>query len=44
MESLGGIDLIVKQVGIYKEKKLEEMQDEEWKRKIQINMDGVLYM
>jgi 3-oxoacyl-[acyl-carrier protein] reductase len=43
-ERFGGIDYLVPAAGIYPERLVEDMKDEEWRRVISINLDGVFYL
>ena len=40
----GGIDFLVPAAGIYPERLVKDMSDEEWRRVISINLDGVFYL
>ncbi len=43
-ERFGGIDFLVPSAGIYQAKPFAEMSDEDWRRTMSINLDGVFYL
>ena len=43
-QRFGGIDFVVPSAGIYQSRPFAEMTDEDWKRTVSINLDGVFYL
>jgi 3-oxoacyl-[acyl-carrier protein] reductase len=43
-ETFGAIDFVVPAAGIYPERDIEDMSDEEWRRVQAVNLDGVFYL
>ncbi|MDK3020910.1 SDR family NAD(P)-dependent oxidoreductase [Pseudodonghicola flavimaris] len=42
--ALGGIDFLVPSAGIYRAEPFAEMTDDQWRRTLSINLDGVFYL
>jgi 3-oxoacyl-[acyl-carrier protein] reductase len=43
-DRFGGIDFLVPSAGLYLARHVEEMSDEEWRKVLSINLDGVFYL
>jgi len=43
-QSYGGVDFLVSCAGIYLAEPLAEMTDEQWRRTLSVNLDGVFYL
>ncbi|MBU2867804.1 SDR family NAD(P)-dependent oxidoreductase [Pacificibacter marinus] len=41
---MGGIDFLVPSAGIYRSEPFSEMTDDQWRRTLSINLDGVFYL
>jgi 3-oxoacyl-[acyl-carrier protein] reductase len=44
LDQLGQLDFVIANAGIYEEQIFDEMSDEQWRRMMSINLDGLFYL